>query len=187
MYIKSLKDLLKLYNNLNIIENRDKIILMIEKYEKGCNLLWNEEIECYSSLNKKTNILINEITHASFLCFYADINNDYNQIMINNFYNYINGSEYIVPSISSNHPKFDSRKYWRGPIWCIINFFLYIGFIKINKNLSILISQNTIKLIENDDFYEYFDPINGKGCGCNNFSWTSSIYILLKNNYNFLD
>ena len=187
MYIKSLKDLLKLYDNLNIIENRDKIILMIEKYEKGCDLLWNEKIKCYSSFNKKTNNLIDEITHASFLNFYADINSNYNEIMIMNFYNYVDGSEYIVPSISSNHPKFDSKKYWRGPIWCIINFFLYIGFIKVNKNLSILVSQNTIKLIENDDFYEYFDPTNGKGCGCNNFSWTSSIYILLKNNYNFLD
>ena len=109
---------------------------------------YNEKIKCYSSFDKKTKKLINEITHASFLNFYADINNNYNQIMIENFYTYIEGCEYIIPSISSNHPKFDSKKYWRGPIWCIINFFLYIGFIKVNKNLSILVSQNTIKLIE---------------------------------------
>ena len=51
--------------------------------------------------------------------------------------------------------------------------------------ISNKISEHTIKLIEDFDFHEYFDPLNGNGCGCVNFSWSASIYILLKNNYDF--
>ncbi len=188
MYIKSLKDLLKIYENLNYHLNIIELKNMIEKYQNGINLLWNEEIKCYSSLNYKNNKLINEITHASFMYFYAEINNrNVDKYILENFNKYIENSKYIVPSISINHDKFNSKKYWRGPIWCIINFFLYIGFIKVNKEISESIKNNTIQLIENDDFCEYFDPLKGKGCGCNNFSWSASIYILLKNNYNLSD
>lgn len=188
MYIKSLKDLLKIYKNLEIDEYNQEINRMIEKYEKGCILLWNENIKCYSSYNYKKKELINEITHASFMCFYSETsNNKYDKLILENFYLYTKDNNFVVPSISINHPEFNSKKYWRGPIWCIINFFLYIGFIKVSKEISILISQNTIKLIENNKFHEYYDPITGIGCGCTNFSWTASIYLLLKNNYNFFD
>ena len=39
-----------------------------------------------------------------------------------------------------------------------------------------------MKLIENNGFYEYYDPIDGNGCGGDNFSWTASIYLLFNNN-----
>lgn len=185
MYLKSLKDLLKFNDDLSL-GKENELNTMIQKYENGSKLLWNNEINCYSSYDYKEKKLINEITHTSFLCYYAELfNKKYDHLILNNFRLHIDNSPFLVPSTSINHAKFDSKKYWRGPIWCIINLFLIMGFQKIDENISIKISDHTIKLIEDFDFHEYFDPLNGNGCGCTNFSWSASIYILLKNNYNF--
>lgn len=185
MYLKSLKDILKINDELKL-NKENELNLMIQKYENGCNLLWNNEINCYSSYDYKSKKLINEITHASFMCYYSEFfNKNYDHLILDNFRLHIKNSEFLVPSTSINHDKFDSKKYWRGPIWCIINLFLYIGFQKIDESISNKISEHTVKLIEDFDFHEYFDPLNGNGCGCVNFSWSASIYILLKNNYDF--
>ena len=185
MYIRSLKDLLKLNDDLEL-NYENELNKMISKYEKGCELLWNQEIKCYSSYDFKKKKLINEITHASFMCYYAELfNKKYDYEIMKNFQEYNKDTNYLIPSNSINHEKFDPKKYWRGPVWIIINLFLYIGFNKINNEISNKISKDTIKLIEDFEFHEYFDPISGQGCGCKNFSWTASIYLLLKNNYNF--
>jgi len=185
MYIKSLKDLLLINNELNLNQGIE-LQRMIKKYEKGCNMLWNNKIKCYSSFDLRENKLIDEITHASFLCYYAEIfNKNYDHYILNNYKSFVESSNFSVPSISINHLKFDSKKYWRGPIWCIINLFLLIGFQKIDKEISDKISKDTINLIENVGFYEYYNPIISDGYGCVNFSWTAAIYLVLVNKYQF--
>ena len=80
--------------------------------------------------------------------------------------------------------KFDSKKYWRGPVWCIINFILALGFIQTGEtDLAIKIKNSTINLIEKYGFFEYYDPQIGKGYGGDNFSWTAAIYLIFKQNY----
>ena len=77
--------------------------------------------------------------------------------------------------------KFNSKKYWRGPIWCIINFMLVIGFKKCGESdLANKIKNNTTALIDQNGFFEYFDPQLGIGYGGDNFSWTAAIYLLFK-------
>ncbi len=188
MYIKSLKDMLKLsylFDDNYVTKDLNNMII---KYSKGVDLLWNRKLNCYTSYDYKEKKHIDEITHASFLCYYAGIfNKNYDQYIIRNYYNYIDNVKYLVPSCSINNNKFNNKKYWKGPIWAIINLFLLIGFNKIDEKIYKSIFINTKNLIEDNDFYEYFDPITGKGCGGKDFSWTASVYLILKSKYNLLD
>jgi alpha,alpha-trehalase len=91
-------------------------------------------------------------------------------------------SKYGFPSWDPQSTEFDAKRYWRGPIWCIINYLLCVGFNNIHeKELSNNIKKNTIKLIETFGFFEYFDPYSGKGYGGDNFTWTAAIYLVFKN------
>ena len=36
-------------------------------------------------------------------------------------------------------------------------------------------------MIENNGFFEYFDPYEGRGYGGDNFSWTAAVYLIFKN------
>ncbi|MAR43158.1 MAG: glycoside hydrolase, partial [Flavobacteriaceae bacterium] len=50
-------------------------------------------------------------------------------------------------------------------------------------DISKKIKKDSIDLIENEGFYEYFDPLNKsdkikkRACGSNNFSWSAALYI----------
>jgi glycogen debranching enzyme len=84
--------------------------------------------------------------------------------------------KYIVPSYVGNQLALE--RYWRGPIWINTNWMLFIGLQNYGKfNLAEKIKKNSLKLIEKNGFYEYFNPKTGHGIGANNFSWTAALYL----------
>ena len=186
IFVRACKDLLKIAKYLDKNEESINLIeLWINKYENGCQLLWNEKYGAFSCLNIKTNILQKGISCASMLYAYADIgtSKQHNK-MIQHSRRILFYTNYGVsfPSWDPCDSNFDNKRYWRGPVWCIINFLLLIGFKDQNEiELSNKIKKNTINLIEKYGFFEYYDPYSGKGYGGDNFSWTAAVYLVLKN------
>ena len=111
---------------------------------------------------------------------YANIGEDYKkEEMIKHSKRILKKVNYSFPSNDPDNKKFNNKKYWRGPIWCIMNFMLYLGFIQIYESeISKNIKNNTIELINKNGFYEYCNPETGDGCGGCDFSWTASIYLI---------
>ncbi len=182
IYIRACKDFLKLSNKLNIHEYDDVVKSWIEKFTLGSEKLWNNTLNCYCSYNFKTNKLSTNISCSSFLSFYAGIgNNEKKNKILTSICNSINNNKYYFPSWNNNSKQFNPVKYWRGPVWVIMNFLICIGLYEDNKIISQKVLDNTKELIEKNGFYEYFNPINGEGCGGKNFTWTASIYIITKN------
>ena len=59
-----------------------------------------------------------------------------------------------------------------------MNWLIIQGLEKHEFNeLAIDLSFETIRLISESGFYEYFDPLTGEGCGSQNFSWTAALII----------
>ena len=113
---------------------------------------------------------------------YADIGGrEQRDAMIKHSKRILYATKYGFPSYDPNQTRFDTKKYWRGPVWCIINFMLSIGFANSHQiELGQKIKQNTINMIEKHDFFEYFDPYEGRGYGGRNFSWTAAVYLIFK-------
>jgi alpha,alpha-trehalase len=70
---------------------------------------------------------------------------------------------------------FDQKRYWRGPVWAIINWMLgegaaAHGFGDVAERLR----GDTRELIERSGFCEYYDPLTGDGLGGGVFSWTAA-------------
>ena len=180
IFIRACKDLYKIAGYLN---KHDDLLLIeewIKTYTNGCNLLWNREINCYTSLNIKNFKHSKEITSGSMLFSYANIEEDYKkEEMIKHSKRILRKVNYSFPSNDPDNKNFNNKKYWRGPIWCIMNFMLYLGFIQIHEyEISKNIKNNTIELINKNGFYEYYNPETGDGCGGTEFSWTASIYLI---------
>ena len=90
---------------------------------------------------------------------------------------------YPLSTIPFTSPEFNPQNYWRGPAWINMNWLIIQGlnkhgFIEFAKELSI----ETIRLVSESGFYEYFDPYTGVGCGSDNFSWTAALIIDLITN-----
>ena len=153
--------------------------------------LWNTNLEtftCYD-LRAKHAIAHKEIGGLSAL--YAEIPTTRQAEKLNNYLNDLHDRGfYICPSFDVDSPLFDSKRYWRGPIWPQMNWMIYHGlkFYEFNE-MAEIVKSDLIELVNNLGFYEYFESekklaVNLKnGYGGNDFSWTAACVLdLIKEN-----
>ena len=83
---------------------------------------------------------------------------------------------YQATSLSLSEPAWESSRYWRGPVWIIINWLIQQGLDQYGfSSLAGDLRQSSLKLMTESGFYEYFDPITGAGCGTDAFSWSAAL------------
>jgi glycogen debranching enzyme len=83
-----------------------------------------------------------------------------------------------VTSASKSSPAFDARRYWRGPVWVNVNWFLVRGLEQAGlsaeaKQLAAL----TVDLVSRSGFVEYYEPTTGEPLGARDFSWSAALTI----------
>jgi uncharacterized protein YjiS (DUF1127 family) len=87
---------------------------------------------------------------------------------------------YAFPSCHQKESKFESRNYWRGPIWININWMIWKGLLsyKLDKEAE-EIKKQSMQLVEKYGIFEYFHPLvsakDKSGLGGANFSWTAAL------------
>jgi Glycogen debranching enzyme len=82
-----------------------------------------------------------------------------------------------VPTHDPADPRFEAKRYWRGPCWLIINYLLADGLDRCGfPEDAAAVRADSLALVENG-FAEYYDPLTGEGLGGGNFTWTAAIVI----------
>jgi hypothetical protein len=84
---------------------------------------------------------------------------------------------YIVPSHDPADPRFDGRRYWRGPVWLIVNYMIADGLASAAPEVAEQIRMASIALIRESGFAEYYDPQTGAPCGGGSFTWTAAMVL----------
>ena len=70
---------------------------------------------------------------------------------------------------------------WSGMVWSLINVRLVEG-LRVSGFTSDAdaLARKTVEMLEReDDFYEFYDPTDGKGCGVKGYAWTAADYLQL--------
>lgn len=90
-------------------------------------------------------------------------------------------TQYPVPTVARNDPKYDPLQMWRGPTWVNVNYLLIEGLQRSGyPELARELRDRTLKLImEQDDIYEYYHPETGKAPpkAASTFGWSAAIFI----------
>jgi hypothetical protein len=84
----------------------------------------------------------------------------------------------VVPSTAPGAQGFNSRSYWRGPVWPIANWLLWRGLRQqgYRARADALRRANLALLAQpTAHFAEYFDPFTGEPLGSINQSWTAAV------------
>jgi hypothetical protein len=83
-----------------------------------------------------------------------------------------------IPSYDLHGFGFSQERYWRGPVWINIDWFLMHGLEEYGyKDHAKRLRKTIIELCKNEGFHEYFDPITGRGLGSNLFSWSAALLL----------
>ena len=81
-----------------------------------------------------------------------------------------------MTSTSKSSAAFDPRRYWRGPVWVNVNWFLVRGLERSGLVAEAdVLRRMTLELVERSGFAEYYDPRTGEPLGSRSFSWSAAL------------
>ena len=149
----------------------------IARLEDGWRSLWNVKAKAFTSRDVASSWTSDAVTAAAFLGPYAGMD-DYLGPMMDHFDRIGSKMAFMLPSFDPDCEGFDPKRYWRGPVWFVVNNRVGLGLEYIGETARAhRLKEDTRKLAETAGFYEYFNPINGEGLGGPSFTWTASVYL----------
>ncbi|MEC7762607.1 MAG: hypothetical protein VX874_11935 [Pseudomonadota bacterium] len=173
MFLRACRDLLHIAAEFDM--GTDEIEGWIFDLKQGVKAHWNEARGHYDSVNMKTGAFTNTLSSASFLNWYAGIRDDR---QLKHLHRILDEVQYGIPSLDPADLHFDTLRYWRGPVWGIMNSLTGIGLAETGHTvLAERLRKGTQKLIAEHGFYEYFNPVDGSAAGGGEFTWTAAIWL----------
>lgn len=153
----------------------------IAKGEVALEKFWNPEVGAYRGIDLMTGEMVDVTTCNSFYpVFSGPLPAGRAEQMAAMLREWSQKVEFLVPSTDPAHPRFEARRYWRGPVWAVVNWMIAEGFEEHGiGDVSDRIRGDTLKMMDAGGFMEYFNPVNGKGLGGGHFTWTAAIYLAL--------
>ncbi|MFQ5887130.1 MAG: trehalase family glycosidase [Candidatus Hydrothermarchaeales archaeon] len=146
--------------------------------------LWHRGHGIYDDYDLKAGKMIEVDTAAGFVPMYAGVPSKsqaqrlYEYLDSKSFCHVHNRKCFSVPNYNMESEYFEPANYWRGPIWININWMLYQGLRRyMFEDKAKSVRKDIIELIRSFGFYEYFDPIKGRGYGSKDFSWTAALFL----------
>jgi glycogen debranching enzyme len=86
-----------------------------------------------------------------------------------------------VASTFPGEAGFEAQRYWRGPVWAVVNWMIAEGFARQGRDdMAQRVRRSTAQAIAERGFGEYFDPLTAEALGGAHFSWTAAIFLMLE-------
>ncbi len=162
----------------------EPLVLSMKKTKNALEQLWDAYTGQYYSRNFATHKLIKVPSIATLLPLYAgSVTDERAEHLVKLFRNqHMFATKFPVPTVPVNSEWFKPTVYWQGPTWVNMNWLIIDGLNRygFEKDAEKLRDQ-TIKMIQEHGFSEYFSPLDGKPAGVMNFSWTAALTIDLLN------
>ena len=147
--------------------------------------LWNNELKFYACFDLRGGKHIMHKEIGGLVPLYAGIPSvERAKLLAAYLENLHLRNYYLCPSFDVDSSYFDSKRYWRGPVWPQMNWMIHHGLRDYGyMHLSEIVRNDLLELVEKLGFYEYFESQKSivsslkKGYGGGNFSWTASSVI----------
>lgn len=144
--------------------------------------LWNTELQMYVPYDLRGEYQIAHKEIGGMAALYAGIpDQEKVEQLAGYMWDLHKRGFYLFPSFDVDSPLFDSKRYWRGPIWPQMNWMIHHGLKTYGQHeLADIVKSDLLELVNKLGFHEYFEPskalVEGlsKGYGGDSFSWTAS-------------
>ena len=154
----------------------------IQSFKTKC---WNEKLNLFSVYDLRAEKQIDEKEIGGVIPIFSEIISDKQAGLIHAYLKDLHDKGYyLCPSFDVESPLFDSKRYWRGPVWPHMNWMIQNGLKHHGyEDTASIVRSDTLEIVEKYGFYEYFEPQKkiaaqlDHGYGGNNFSWTASTII----------
>lgn len=176
--------LLRAHRDLAVLAGRlgpgaEPVGVEIERWadllEAALPRLWNDELGGHDALDLRTGRFAGCATASGWLEYWAGVADDRVDGRLHDVRARVS---FGVPTEDPRSPAFESRRYWRGPTWPVINALVGLGLAEQGRHVDAdRVRTQTATLVERGGFAEYFDPIDGTPCGGRSFTWTAAVWL----------
>lgn len=147
--------------------------------------LWSEQLMNYTGYDLRQEKQFPYWEIGGLAALFAGIPDMPQANKMKNYLEQLIANDYlIVPSFDVHHDLYDSKRYWRGPIWPQMNWLIHHGLNQYGYHeLADYTKENLLQLVQKFGFHEYFEAqkhllsTTHGGYGGDNFSWTASTVI----------
>lgn len=140
--------------------------------------LWSETYRQYVCRDRITGALVESPSIAGLIPLFAPIPEERVDTLTQTLDEMGADVRYLVASHSPRDPRFDLKRYWRGPVWLVCNYMIADGLMRAGRaNLCERIVADSLELIRQGGFAEYYDPYDGAPLGGGRFSWTAAMVL----------
>ncbi|WP_262297250.1 MGH1-like glycoside hydrolase domain-containing protein [Microvirga sesbaniae] len=174
-------DLIHLAESLGTAEEKAELARMHARLREGLARRWRPALSRFVNLDLVSGQDIDTPTQAAFIPLVAlELDEAQREAVTAEIERWLDGMVVGVPSTPAFSPAFEPKRYWRGPVWAVVNWLICDG-LRLNgaEDLARRIERTTVRVIESAGFCEYFDPTTGEGLGGDTFSWTAAAYMVL--------
>jgi hypothetical protein len=90
----------------------------------------------------------------------------------------VDGIGRVVASVPPDDPGFEPARYWRGPVWPMLNWVAHAGLHRYGfEDDAAEIRHALLELARREGFWEHYDALTGKGGGTADLSWTAALVL----------
>lgn len=137
--------------------------------------LWNDALGAHDALDLRTGRFAGCATASAWLEYWAGVADARVDDRLASVWGRVT---YGIPTEDPLSPAFEPRRYWRGPVWPVVNSLVGLGLAERGRSEEAArLRAETLALIRGGGFAEYFDPIDGTPCGGGSFTWTAAVWL----------
>jgi hypothetical protein len=176
--IRSCADLAALAEDLGAAEIAAQARSQAERGIAALDTLWSAPHGQYLCFDRAIGAAVDSPSIGGLLAAFAPIPKHRSEAVAKRIGVLGSQASFMVPSHDPTASVFDGKRYWRGPVWLIVNYMIADGLARAGETAIVnRIVGDSLKLIEQSGFAEYYDPITAEHCGGGSFTWTAAMVI----------
>jgi glycogen debranching enzyme len=148
---------------------------LAEATRAGLDALWDQELGWYRPYDLRGRRSIGPATSSGLVALWAGVDQERVSRVIQRTGTWSRAVLRSIPTTDPSEESFDPIRYWRGPVWVLVNWLVADGLLRGGFPEQAAALRSDTRALVDDGFSEYFDPRSGSGIGGQSFSWTAAL------------